>query len=207
MKKNSPSVIKKSKSEDTRQRILDAAARLFRHQGYSVRLADVADAAGVKTGSLYYHFKGRDALVDEVLRLAMETLNDYVKSALASLPKNAKPIDKLKAAIRADVSVAIEVSDYSAANNRIFPLISGGMKKRHYARHKKHGDLIHMLFEESQAAGQLRPDLDLQTVRMLMFGAINWTAEWYRPDRGRSADSVIEHLLEMIFHGIQDESK
>ena len=81
------------------------------------------------------------------------------------------------------------------------------MKKRHYARHKKHGDLIHQLFERAQAAGQLRPDLDLQTVRMLMFGSINWTAEWYRPGRGRSSDSVIEQLLDMIFCGIQVEPR
>jgi TetR/AcrR family transcriptional regulator, cholesterol catabolism regulator len=196
-----------SKSEETRQRILDAAARLFRKEGYSVRLADVAEAAGVKTGSLYYHFKGRDDLVDEVLSLAMEKLGQYVQQELALLPDSATPLDRIKAAITADARMALEVSDYSAANTRIFPIISGEMRKMHYIRHQKHGELINALLEEAEAAGQLRPGLDLPIIRMLFLGAIAWTGEWYRPNRERSPESVIEQLLTMVLTGIQAPPK
>jgi AcrR family transcriptional regulator len=193
-----------SKSEETRRRILDASARLFREQGYSIRLADVADAAGVKTGSLYYHFNGRDDLVDEVLKIAMETLDEYVRQALEDLPASATPLDRLKAAVRADARMALELSDYSAANTRVFPVITGEMREKHYVRHKKHGNLFHGLLRAAESSGHLRPGLDLPTIRMLILGAISWTAEWYRPNHGRSAQLVIDQLLTMVFDGIQN---
>ncbi len=47
----------------TRLRILDAALEQCTRLGPSVRLADVARAAGVSHQGLYLHFKGRDALL------------------------------------------------------------------------------------------------------------------------------------------------
>ena len=47
--------------EATRDQILVEAARLFRHQGYAATtLRQIADAAGIKAGSIYYHFEGKD---------------------------------------------------------------------------------------------------------------------------------------------------
>jgi len=41
----------------TRERVLLEASRLFRHRGYAATtLREIADAAGVKAGSIYYHF-------------------------------------------------------------------------------------------------------------------------------------------------------
>ena len=69
-----------TKSERTRQRILDAAAKVFREQGYAnARLADIAELADMQTGSLYYHFDGREDLVAEILRLGVETSWQHVR--------------------------------------------------------------------------------------------------------------------------------
>src|SRR5215218_9782486 len=76
-----------TKSERTRQRILDAAARVFREQGYAnARLADIAELADMQTGSLYYHFDGREDLVAEILRLGVETSWQHVRDAVDGLP-------------------------------------------------------------------------------------------------------------------------
>ena len=76
-----------TKSERTRQRILDAAARVFREQGYAnARLADIAELADMQTGSLYYHFDGREDLVAEILRLGVKTAWSHVRAAVDALP-------------------------------------------------------------------------------------------------------------------------
>lgn len=54
--------------EATRQRILDAAYRLFRRQGYTrVSMDEIAVATAVTKRTLYYHFESKDALLAAVL--------------------------------------------------------------------------------------------------------------------------------------------
>ena len=55
-------------SEQTRKRILDAAYRLFRRQGYSrVSMDEIAAATAVTKRTLYYHFESKDQLLAHVL--------------------------------------------------------------------------------------------------------------------------------------------
>jgi len=65
--------------DDKRRRILDAALKTFAARGYhGTVVPDVADAAGVGTGTLYRYFENKEALVNEVYRDAKQRL----KSAL-----------------------------------------------------------------------------------------------------------------------------
>lgn len=52
------------KSEATREKILEAALRLFRRRGFEkTTMRDVAKAAGLAVGAAYYYFPSKDALV------------------------------------------------------------------------------------------------------------------------------------------------
>jgi TetR/AcrR family transcriptional repressor of nem operon len=55
---------KQNRREQSHQRILDAAARAVRRQGYAgVGVAEVMKEAGLTHGGFYAHFKSRDALL------------------------------------------------------------------------------------------------------------------------------------------------
>ena len=57
----------KQQAQETRQHILDVALRLFSRQGVSATsLADIAQAAGVTRGAIYWHFKNKLDLVSAV---------------------------------------------------------------------------------------------------------------------------------------------
>lgn len=69
-------------SEQTRQRILDAAYRLFRRQGYGrVSMDEIAAATRVTKRTLYYHFESKDQLLAQVLeaqhRLALAAFRTF----------------------------------------------------------------------------------------------------------------------------------
>ena len=52
------------KADLTRQRILDAAAHTFLEKGYAAtRLSDIATAAGMQAGSIYYHFDSKEQIM------------------------------------------------------------------------------------------------------------------------------------------------
>lgn len=58
----------KAEVEQTRQRLLDAAERVFSDRGYAVaRLEDIADVAGLTRGSIYWHYDGKPELLEAVI--------------------------------------------------------------------------------------------------------------------------------------------
>jgi AcrR family transcriptional regulator len=57
------------KSEQTRQRLVDTALRLFRDEGYEkTTMRAIAQAAGVSVGNTYYYFGSKDELIHELYR-------------------------------------------------------------------------------------------------------------------------------------------
>ena len=66
-----------------RERLLDAAQRLFYSQGASVGVDALLKEANVARRSLYEHFGGKDGLVEAVLRRASEEDLAWYEDALA----------------------------------------------------------------------------------------------------------------------------
>jgi TetR/AcrR family acrAB operon transcriptional repressor len=68
----------KEEAQETRNRIIDAAENVFHARGVSrTSLADVAEAAGVTRGAIYWHFKNKSDLFDamfERVRLPLEAM-------------------------------------------------------------------------------------------------------------------------------------
>lgn len=79
--------------EPTRKRILDAAYKLFRRQGYSrVSIDEIAFAAKLTKKTLYYHFESKDALLASVLETqselalaAFRTFGDKLRGSPAAI--------------------------------------------------------------------------------------------------------------------------
>jgi TetR/AcrR family acrAB operon transcriptional repressor len=68
----------KEEAQETRERILDAAENVFHAQGVAhTSLSDIAEAAGVTRGAIYWHFKNKSDLfvaMCERVRLPMEAM-------------------------------------------------------------------------------------------------------------------------------------
>jgi AcrR family transcriptional regulator len=70
-------------NEQTRERILDAAARLFREQGIAaVGLAKIMADVGLTVGTFYTHFKSKEALVRETLLRSLDARHEEVQQAV-----------------------------------------------------------------------------------------------------------------------------
>jgi len=86
------------KSEETRDRILNAALNLFRERGFDdATMRDIAEEAGVATGAAYYYFPSKDAIVMEYYRRSSSEMQPQIEAAL----KNAKGLEqRLRGLIR-----------------------------------------------------------------------------------------------------------
>lgn len=71
----------------TRQHILDVALRLFSQQGISsTSLVDIAKAAGVTRGAIYWHFKDKSDLFGEIWELSESSISDLEIEYRAKFP-------------------------------------------------------------------------------------------------------------------------
>lgn len=197
-------VVRETKSERTRRRILDAAAEVFSEQGYSARLSDIADRAGMKAGSLYYHFDSREDLVAEVLRLGIEGAWDQVANAMDRLPPSATPLERLEVAIKAHTLSIVGRSAYATAQARIVGSLPPDLAQAHRKDQRAYGDYWRDLFWVAQRAGEVRAELDVFIAQMLAFGAMNWTSEWFRADRGMTPEVLADQAVLMFLHGVTD---
>ena len=70
---------------DRRRLILDAALQIVVERGAdAVRMADVAEAAGVSLGSIQHHFRHRDGLLAEVFRYESERISATWRGVVGS---------------------------------------------------------------------------------------------------------------------------
>jgi AcrR family transcriptional regulator len=75
-----------SKSQDTRSAILDAAIELFIRAGFEkTPMDEIASAAGVAKGTLYYHFSSKEGIVDSIV----ERYTAALEARLAAVVSNA----------------------------------------------------------------------------------------------------------------------
>lgn len=83
-----------SKSEKTRQRIIDAANQLFYRKGYNrTSFTDVVDEAGVPRGNIYYYFKTKDEMLLAVIEHRIEIISLMLAEWDRGIPQ---PLDRLE---------------------------------------------------------------------------------------------------------------
>ena len=193
----------KPKSERSRDLILQAAAQLFRHQGFSATtLRQIAVKAKIKAGSIYYHFDSKEEILDEVLDQGLRHVFETVKHAVDGAGK-ASHRRRIGLAIEAHLVALLETSDFTSANIRMYGQLPEHLKKPHRPLRRAYAAYWDRLFLNARRAGEIRADMEIVPLRMFVIGALNWTIEWFRLD---SRDAVLElaRRTEMlIFEGVR----
>ena len=173
------------KSDQTREQILAAAARLFREQGYNAAtLRKIAKAAGMEAGSIYYHFGSKDEILDDVLEIGLGAIVDAVSKARAQAQADGTGFrDTFALMVHTHLTYLLDASDFTSANIRSFPMLPVEMRERHRPLRQAYAALWEGFLAEALAAGDIREDIKIVPLRQFVLGALNWTVEWYDPNR------------------------
>ncbi|MDB5714826.1 MAG: transcriptional regulator, TetR family [Sphingomonadales bacterium] len=186
-----------------RQRIIDAAAAVFRRRGYAqATLSEIATEAGTQAGSLYYYFDSREQLVEEVLTYSMLRLRARVSTAVAQLPPEADALDRLVTVIRTQVLCVLNRDDYEIAYQKIHDQVTDDMRDRIAHEARAFARYWTTILEAAMQEGFLRPDLDLRLTRLLLIGSISWMADWYKNDGPARPDEIADAVLRLFFNGV-----
>lgn len=185
----------------TRERILVEAARLFRHHGYAATtLREVADASGIKAGSIYYHFESKEQILGEVLDQGIHVVADAVRARVGALAADASARERIAAAIEGHLWGLLHHGDFTSANIRIYGQVPTAAKNSHRKVRRAYADYWDRLLEDARTRGELRADASTAVIRLFVIGALNWTVEWYNPQQGSFPDFV-RQITGIVFDG------
>ncbi|WP_267305656.1 TetR/AcrR family transcriptional regulator [Mycobacterium barrassiae] len=83
----------KRRPKDRKQQILEQAVRLFIDRGFhSVKLEDIAEAAGVTARALYRHYDNKQALLAAAIQMGQEQYQSARMDAQGDVPSTPKPL-------------------------------------------------------------------------------------------------------------------
>jgi len=146
-------------SEKTAALILEAASHVLAIRGEAGSMAEVASAAGVGRSTLYRHFPTREALLDELARVALaEAGKRLAEAKLESVP----PPEALARAIRTLVVVG----------DRYIVLLEAQVPIEPAATERAIVAPIRRVLERGQADGVVRTDIDTESLLDLLGGLI-----------------------------------
>ena len=81
--------------EETKKRIYDVAFKLFDEFGYDkVKVSDIAKAANVSVGSVYYHYKNKEAIIDYGYYEFDQMLKEAYAKAVTYIRENMDILDE-----------------------------------------------------------------------------------------------------------------
>lgn len=193
---------KERKETGKRERILDAAVKVFAKHGYQeARVADVAKGAGVADGTIYLYFDSKEDLLVKLFEDRVERLLTHLR---AELPKEASAVIRLRRVIELQLGILEEERELAHVLTVILRQSTKLMKEHAAPKFGEYLDAIAEVVASGQRSGELRADVSPHTVARAIFGALDGMAMTWalgKAERGglvRAADQLAEILL----HGL-----
>ena len=186
---------------ERREEILALAAKIFADKGYaSTTVREIADAAGILSGSLYHHFASKEAMLDEIMH---GFLDHIVEQYRATVDAGGDPIDVLRALIReafsslggnpAALAVMINEFNFLVQFPRFAYLREGAEETER---------LWTGVIEEGMRTGVFRSDIDARMIYRFMRDTIWISVRWYRPDGKYSPEEIADFYVAMLLDGL-----
>jgi len=179
-----------------RQEVLKAAARLFRRKGFhATSTRDIASAAGMQSGSPFYHFKSKGALLYAVMEEGMRSAIVRQQAAIDGAAAN--PRECLRLLVRNHFDILLGPgSDFIPVMLYESRSITARQRALLAQLQSEYEAPWIPVLEALQKAGLLRADVKL--ARLLIFGALNWSAQWYDRRKGASLDDLTGAALQLF---------
>jgi AcrR family transcriptional regulator len=155
---------------EKRQRILDAAVKVFANQGFTAgRISDIADEAGVAHGLVYHYFDSKEAILDELFtqrwRLLLAQIAEIGRRDLPARDKLERVASFIVESYRYDPELMrVIIVEVTRAVNTF--------GRTHLAEIREAYEMIAAIVREGQESGELRDEVESTYAALAFYGAI-----------------------------------
>jgi AcrR family transcriptional regulator len=186
------------RAEQRRVDILRAAARVFRSRGVAAAgMRDIAIAADLSPANLYHYFAGKE----EILFFCQDRTLDRLLAAVRVAQSARGPLTpRLQALATAHVRCIVDEVEGSAAHFEVDAL-PGALRRRIVAKRDRYERAVRALVARGISRGELATT-DATIATRAFLGALNWTAQWFRPDGPAGPDAVAAVVADYAVTGL-----
>jgi AcrR family transcriptional regulator len=194
----------KNGNDNRRGDLVRAAAHLFRQKGFDgTTIRDIAGAVGMRSGSPFYHFASKHdlllAVMEEGLRLGLERTRAVVAEP------GLGAVERFRRLVRAHFGILHETgSDFIPVMLYDWRSLPAQHRRRIVELKDRYDALWQQTLDALHAEGRLRADARI--ARLMILGAINYSATWYRArPRGRKGldlDTLAEQTTALFLHEV-----
>lgn len=182
-------------NEGLRRALIEQSARLFREKGYgNTTVRDIAAATGVHAGSWFYYFKTKQDILQAVIEHGLTVaLADIEAIDIDHLP----PREAMRQLVRAHLyTILAPHQDFIPVMLYEWRSLDAQAQERIIALKDRYEDIWTRVIERLRASGEWAHPTPVD--RLLMFGALNWTAQWYQAGAGISIDALADQAVLFI---------
>ncbi len=184
-----------------RDELLVIAGDLFAERGLrATTVRDIADAAGILSGSLYHHFDSKESMVDELLRGFLDDLFARYREIVGAGLNAADTLRQLVIASFESIDAqhtAVAIYQNEArrlADEERFAYIAD--------RNVEFRELWESVLRRGVDDGEFRADLDVELVYRFLRDTVWVAVRWYRPGGPKSVDQIAGQYLSVVLDGI-----
>jgi TetR/AcrR family transcriptional regulator, cholesterol catabolism regulator len=182
-----------------RAELLAVCARLFREKGFDgTTIRDISAAAGMHSGSPFYHFRTKQEMLVAVME---EGLAEGLKRSQAVFALKLPPAERFRRLVRIHLGTILEDgNDFIPVLLYEIRSLTPANRRRIIALKDGYDALWQKMIDELEEAGLLAGDRRL--ARLFVLGALNWTAQWYRPAGRLSIDGIAEETAAVFLNSV-----
>ncbi|MFE8013864.1 TetR/AcrR family transcriptional regulator [Streptomyces antibioticus] len=184
-----------------RAELLEIAAGMFARRGFTqTTVRDIADEAGILSGSLYHHFSSKEEMLDEILRDFLGRLHERFSEIEKEGEDPKEILDRL---IAHSFTTIHETPEAVALYQNEADALSGQPGFEYVDQLGKKIEKIWLrTLTAGQKAGVFRGDVDINLTYRFIRDTVWCTVRWYRPRGKFRAEAVAEQYLRVLYGGL-----
>ncbi|WP_067461670.1 TetR/AcrR family transcriptional regulator [Actinomadura macra] len=188
-------------ASERREHLVRLAAELFAEKGFqATTVRNIAEEAGILSGSLYHHFDSKESIVDEILAAFFDEIMSAYQGVI---DEGRNPRETIAGLVRIAfgtlephrAAITVMQNDWNYLK---------GMDR--FAYLTKSEDEVEKLWVDTiragQADGSFRADIDPKLTYRMIRDTVRVAVRWFRPGGRLDAQGLAEHYLKVMFDGI-----
>ncbi|UWZ39058.1 TetR/AcrR family transcriptional regulator [Dactylosporangium roseum] len=187
--------------KDRREVILGSAAALFASKGVAATtVRQIADEAGLLSGSLYHHFDSKETMVNEIISSYLTDLQTRYKTVLA---RKGDARERLHDMIMASLEVVEEHPHATEIyQNDVNYLLQ--FERFSYLRNAGRAvqDAWLRVIEAGIAEGVFRADVDPKILYRLMRNSLWLSVRWFKPSKAYPITKLAQDCTALFLDGL-----